>query len=200
VAAPPDPWRLPVETPAGLSPELRRLHETTERFRVRVVEAAFPDDYRWQDGMLRFLARQRDEATVSNLPVDPATRIMFRRIVDNVRALEELRRSESRPLAGPAPTDAVRRRAWLALRDPRYVPLEDELDALLDELYRGHAPELEHEAWVSGFLSCLIVCERHFEERARLGAAQAGNSELVRRQWDPVVAAVDALDALTALP
>jgi hypothetical protein len=89
-----------------------------------------------------------------------------------------------------------RRRAWLAVRDPRFSPVEQELGALLDELHRGLAPELRDEVWFSSFLSCLIVCERHFEERARLGADRASNGELVALQWAPVLAAAEALGAL----
>jgi hypothetical protein len=77
--------------------------------------------------------------------------------------------------------------------------VEEELGALLHELHRGYAPELEAEPWFSSFLSCLIMCERHFEEEARLGVHRASNGELVRQQWDRVLAAVDALDALIDL-
>ena len=124
---------------------------------------------------------------------------MLERVVEAVGQLDRLRLTESEPLLGPAPTDPVRRRAWLAVRDPRFTPVEEELGRLLDGLHRGHAPELENQVWFSSFLSCLIVCERHFEERARLGAKRARNGELVGLQWDRVLAAADALDAVTKL-
>jgi hypothetical protein len=85
------------------------------------------------------------------------------------------------------------------LRDPRFAPTEEEFGALLEDLHRGHAPELEEQPWFSGFLSCLIVLERRFEEQARLGEERVGSSELVRHQWDRVLAAVNALDALIAM-
>jgi hypothetical protein len=82
------------------------------------------------------------------------------------------------------------------VRDPRYAPVQEELDALLHELQRGSAAELGRQPWFSSFLSCLIVCQRHFEEIARLGEERASNTELVRMQWVQVLAAVDALEAL----
>jgi hypothetical protein len=196
----PDPWMLPVEMPPGLTHARRRLFDATERFRQTVVGRSTPDAYRWQDGMLRYLAEARDRNASAPSPLDRSTREMFRRIVEAVGQLDRLRLAESEPLAGPAPLDSVRRRAWLTVRDPRFAPTEEQLGVLLVELNRGHAPELEHEQWYSRFLSCLIVCERHFEERARIGAEHASNSELARQQWGRVLAAVDALDALIALP
>lgn len=196
----PAPWMLPAAQVAGLSPEQRRLVDATERFRQLVVRATEPDDYRWQQGMLRFLADRRDRATARpGEPIPRTTRTALERVVDTVRKLDRLRASESRPLDEPVPDDPVRRRAWRAVRDPRYPPVEAELDALLNELHRGHLPELAGMGWFSSFLSCLIVCERHFEERARLGSDRASNGDLVTAQWDRVLAAVEALAALAEL-
>jgi hypothetical protein len=191
------PWTQRVATPGGLTHAHRRLYRATERFREIVVDATDPDDYRWQDGMLRFLADRRDRPAAQTPLVERPTQLMLERIIEAVGQLDQLRLSKSEPLVGPAPTDPLARRAWLAVRDPRFEPVEEELGALLHELHRGHAPELENELWFSSFLSCLIVCERHFEESARLGGERATNRELVQRQWDRVLAAVDALDALT---
>jgi len=195
----PEPWMLPVAAPPGLRGDRLRFHGATERFRAQVAEATAPDAYRWQDGMLRFLVERRDRDLTETASVDKPTRILLRQVVEAVGRLDELRRAESEPLSGPPPDDRVARRAWLTVRDPRFAPVEEELDTLLDALHRGHAPELEHRAWFSSFLSCLIVCERHFEERARLGPERANNRELVDRQWDRVLAATDALRALTEL-
>jgi hypothetical protein len=193
----PDVWKLPVQTPTDLNQAKRRLFEATERFRRDVVEETAPDDYDWQDGMLRFLATRRDRAQPTG--VEPSTREMFRRIVEAVELLDRLRQAESEPLSGPAPTGGLSRRAWLAVRDPRFTPAEEELGNLLDALNRGYAPEMEQQRWFTSFLSCLIVCERHFEERARLGAQRAANGDLVQKQWPPILSAVQALDALVAL-
>jgi hypothetical protein len=191
----PDPRTLPVTPPARAGADLRRVFDAVERFRKRVVEGTDPDAYRWQYGMLGYLAACRDRGE----PPPAATRAMLRRVADAVAELDGLRRSGGGPLLGAEPTDPVRRRAWLAVRDPRFSPVEQELGALLDELHRGLAPELRDEVWFSSFLSCLIVCERHFEERARLGAERASNGDLVALQWAPVLAAAEALGALADL-
>jgi hypothetical protein len=195
-AAHTEPWMLPVTIPSGLEPGYRRMLETTETFRELVVDEATPDAYGWQEGMLRFLAERRERAAAETT-VSRSTHVAFRRIVEAVDRLEALRLSESQPLSGPPPTDPLARRAWSAVRDPRFEPVELELGSLLDELHRGHVPQLENERWFSSFLSCMIVCQRHFEEQARLGAERAGKAEFVRSQWGRVLAAARALDALT---
>ena len=189
-----EPWMLPVTIPPGLEPGYRRLLETTETFRELVVDEATPDAYGWQEGMLRFLAERRERAAAESAMTRP-TRLAFRRIVEAVDQLEDLRLSESQPLSGPPPTDPLTRRVWSSVRDPRFEPVELELGSLLEELHRGHVPQLENERWFSSFLSCMIVCQRHFEEQARLGAERASQAEFVRSQWDRVLAAAQALDA-----
>ena len=159
-----------------------------------VVDEATPDAYGWQEGMLRFLAERRERAAAESAMTRP-TRLAFRRIVEAVDQLEDLRLSESQPLSGPPPTDPLTRRVWSSVRDPRFEPVELELGSLLEELHRGHVPQLENERWFSSFLSCMIVCQRHFEEQARLGAERASQAEFVRSQWDRVLAAAQALDA-----
>jgi len=196
----PDPWTLPVRAPTGQNHGRLQLHRMTEQFREQVVGASEPDTYRWQDGMLRFLAERRDRATTAGSPVEPSTRTMLERVVEVVRKLDDLSDLETEPLEGPAPTDSVGQRAWKTVRHPRFARVDSELDTLLTDLYGGHAPELEPELWFTNFLTCLIVCERHFEQRALLGAERASNGELVREQWATVVAAVDALNALRELP
>jgi hypothetical protein len=196
---PAPPWLLPVRTPSGLSPERTRVYETTERFRQLVADSSIPDAYRWQEGTLRYLAAKRDAAGRGNSPLTPSTRTTFQRIVQMARTLDDLRDTDEVALPGPAPKDAVKRRAWDRLRHPRFTPVEDQLDALMIDLERGQAPELESEEWIPSFLSSLLVCERYFEERARLGEHRASNRELSRRQWSRILAATDAMDALTTV-
>ncbi len=198
--APAPPWLLPARTPAGLSPERTRVYDTTERFRQLVADTSIPDVYRWQEGSLRYLAAKRDAAGNGASPLTISTHTTLRRIVEMTRALNNLRGTEEPALPGPAPTDSVKRRAWDRLRHPRFTPVEDELDAVMIDLERGHAPELESEEWISRFLSSLLVCERHFEERARLGEERATNHDLAQQQWSRIMAATDAMDALTNLP
>ncbi len=45
-----------------------------------------------------------------------------------------------------------------------------------------------------------MLCERHFEERARLGAEFASNGPVVQQQWSRVLAAANALEALARQP
>ncbi len=196
---PAPPWLLPVRTPAGLSPERTRVYETTERFRRLVADTSIPDVYRWQEDTLPYLAPKRDAAGSGDSPLTPSTRTTFQRIVEMARTLDSLRDTKEVALPGPAPKDAVKRRAWDQLRHPEFRPIEDELDALMIDLERGHAPELESEEWISSFLSSLLVCERHFEERARLGEQRASNRDLTQRQWSRILAATDAMEALTTL-
>ncbi len=198
---PPSPaWLLPAREPAGLSPERAHVYETTERFRRLVADTSIPDACRWQASTLRYLAARRDRAGNGEPPLSLSTRDTFQRIVEMTGVLDRLRLTEGIALPGPAPKDAVKRRAWDNLRHPHFTPVEDELDALMIELERGHSPDLETEEWISAFLSCLLVCERHFEERARLGEDRASNPQLTRQQWDRILAATATLDALATLP
>jgi len=190
------PWRLAARAAPGVGRNRQQLHEAIERFRQRVVDSGVADAYRWQDGALRYLAGMR-EAPAANATLQKSTRTMLERVADAVQRLDDLRFADTSPL-GKAPTDPLSRRAWDNVRDPRFVPIADELDALMGELHRGHAPRLERELWFTNFLSCLIVCERHFEQRARLGADRASNTELVSAQWQSVLLVADALDALRA--
>ncbi len=164
-----------------------------------MADTSIPDVYRWQEDTLRYLAAKRDAAGNGASPLTISTRTAFQRIVEMARTLDGLRDTEEAALPGPPPEDSVRRRAWDRLRHPRFTPVEDELDALMIDLERGHAPELESEEWISSFLSSLLVCERHFEERARLGEQRASNRDLTQRQWSRILAATDAMEALTRI-
>jgi hypothetical protein len=146
--------------------------------------------------MLRFLADRRDG--VEPLP-DLTTRRLLVRSIDAVRQVDRLARSDDPLLAGPAPKNGSRRRAWLAVRQRRISPLERELDEILHAVHQGHVPELRGEAWFARFVSCLMACERHFEQRGRLGQVQASNRDVVGEQWDRVLLATDALASLVAV-
>ena len=193
-------WRREAARPSELGPKLARLYDATERLRLRVVGAADPDGYRWQDPLLRFLAARRDQAPRAGSGLAPATRTLLRRIVEVIRELDELRRSQAEPVRETVPQSGIERRVWDRLRDPRFAPLDDELDALLDELQAGHVRELDREPWVSRLVSCLIVCGRHFEERALVEDEEESRAEVVRQQWPRVLVAAEALTALCELP
>ncbi len=198
---PPEPkaWTVRVAAPPDLDPQRRRLFEAMERFRLLVVQDEVPDSYHWQDGLLQFLAGRLDAAATGYSPMDRPTRAILRRIVRVVEQLDALRQSRHRPLSGPVPTDPVRLRLWQAVRDPRFVPIAEELDELLTEQGAGHAPESIREDWAAGLLSCLVLCERHFEQTARLGIERADHGEVAEQQWDRLLAAADVLRALDEL-
>ena len=42
-------------------------------------------------------------------------------------------------------------------------------------------------------------CQRHFEERVRLGEERATNLDLARSEWDRLLAAAESLAALAEL-
>lgn len=194
-----DPWTLPRRPPSAIPQDWRRVVETTERFRVLVVdrEDGAPDACRWQSELLRFLALHRDRLLESGELPSPATRKLLVRTVNVLRRVEEFRTSRDPVVAGPPPTDPALREAWERLRFSRTQPLEQELDELLAAVRREHAPGLAEEVWPVRLVSCLTACQRHFEERTRLGEERATSRELALAQWDRLLAAADALEALT---
>jgi hypothetical protein len=193
---PPEPWTRPRRTPAGSPVATGRVFETTESFRRLVIEEPVPDTCRWQTDLLRFLADRRD-GLGSDPASAPATTVQhLESIAQAIDRVEELRTSADPMLVGPPPDDAELRAVWAQMRRNRLLELEDELDVLLGSIRRGHAPELADEEWPGRLVSCLTACQRHFAERQRVGEARAINLDLARRQWERVLAAGDALEAL----
>lgn len=195
-----DPWMMPATAPSDLDGTRRRLFESAERFRLAVVADEGADADGWRSALLKFVTAYRDESLKQESVLQRPTRRLFQRIGETVRKIERLSLQPSQPLGEPPPQGGLRRRAWDSVRDPRFVPVEAELDAMLIELQRGHLPELDAEPSFSSFLSIVIACERHFEERARLGPEHAGNETVVRNEWAAVLVAAAALEALSALP
>jgi hypothetical protein len=87
----------------------------------------------------------------------------------------------------------------LRLRRERTQQLEAELDELLLSIQRSHAPELDSFEWPARIVTCLVACQRHFEERSRRGEAHAVNRDLARAQWVVLLVAGEALQDLTQL-
>jgi hypothetical protein len=199
---PPDPWMVARRAPRGSSPELARLFDEIENFRFSIErrgEDAAVDSCRWQSALMRYLADRRDELAETGAAPSRTTGTVLGRIADAIRLVEEYRSSDEPILAGPPPEDPQRRRIWTELRKERFQPLEGELDEILQTLRRGHVPVLEDELWPVRLVSCLAACERHFEERVRLGERQATNREIAEVQWDRLLTSAGALKALADL-
>lgn len=190
-----EPWMLPRPAPDGAGKAERRFYEAVEAFRMLVIdEEEIPDTCRWQKGLLRYIAEQRDGAPGTSLP--RPTRQMLDRVVQAVAHVESLRTTDDPILTEPQPESRLRRRALETLRKQRIAPLRDALDDLLDDLQQGHAPELQQAGWPFGLLSCLMASERHFEERLLVGEQEASYGKLADDQWDRILAAGKALDLL----
>jgi hypothetical protein len=198
---PPAPWARPRGAPSGIAQDLHALFVSTERFRQIVVDddASAPDSCRWQLDLLRYLAEQRDRLTDDGAYPTAATRDMLQRIVSAIELVEGLRTSRDPVLTGPPPRDKALRDTWLRMRRDRLEQIESELDEVLGLLRRGHAPELTDEEWPTRLTSCLTACQRHFEQRIRLGEEMATNFELTRAQWDRLLAARSALRDLASV-
>jgi hypothetical protein len=166
---------------------------------VGAGEGPPPDACRWQDGLLRYLAQRRDLLVDRHDRPSRETRKLLRRLVDAIQRVEAFRTSRDPLVAGPPPEDEALREAWLRLRREKLQALEGELDGLLESIRRGHAPELEPFDWPSRLVTCLVACQRNFEERARLGERRAVNGDLARAQWSALLAAGDALGDLIRL-
>jgi len=190
--SPPAPWLQSRPPGRSGSPELKRLHRATEEFRFAVVEQPTRDRYDWQEDFLRYLAERRDGAVA--LP-DGETASMLERSAIAVRRVEKLAGSRD-PFVVAPPADPGLHRAWLTLRQRRLEPLELELDSMLYAIHKGHLPSLEPEPWFARFMTCLIACEQHFEERGRLGKRAASNRDVVDEQWERLLLAADAMESL----
>ncbi len=124
---------------------------------------------------------------------------VLKRIVEAIGAVEGLRSSDDPLVNGPAPQDPALRNTWLKLRSTKVRPVETELDLILGLVQRDYSPELAREDWPIRLVSCLTACERYFEQRARLGEERAGNRDLAVAQWSRLLAAGEALEALSRL-
>ncbi len=199
----PDPWMVARTAPAGAGEPVRHLFESIERLRSAVLRedgSPIPDSCRWHVDTLEWAGQWRDRYLERGALPSISTRRYLQRLVGAVRQVDEVRSSDDPILAGPPPGDRMRYRAWSAVRERRIGAVEHELDRLVDLLRGGHAPELENESWPTRLVSCLAACERHFEQRVRLGEREAQNAELAQAQWVPLTAAAEVLEALAFLP
>jgi hypothetical protein len=195
----PEPWEVEARPRAGAPAEVTALFESVERLRSALVgrgDGAGSDVCGWQVAMLRYATSARDRIDSTGAPPTDATLRYARRLGATVARVEALRTSRDPILAGPVPEQGLRRRAWLAVRKESLAPLVSELDDLSESLRKGFVPELAGEGWPARFVGCLTACERHFEERVRLGADEATNRDLAEAQWERFLLAGDVLRAL----
>jgi hypothetical protein len=193
-------WALAAPVPPGATEQVARLHDLVERFRREVVDAQgslVPDACQWHSGALAYLAEWRDRFSRAGALPLRSTRRYLGRLAEAAGRVEQLRSSPDPLLAGPGPPSAAERRAWLMARRRVFEPLERELDSLLESLGAGHAPELETQPWPRRLVSCVLACERYFEQRARLGEERATNAELAASAWKPILAATQAFAELS---
>jgi len=197
----PEPWRLPALLPDSAGQAQARLHAAVERLRAAVIEAqaAGPDEYRWQDDALRFLASERDRSTEGAPALSASSAAWMRRVGETAREVERLRSSPDTILSGPPPEDPARATVWNVLHRQRMLPIERSLDALLSEFDRGLVAELAGQTWIPRFLSCLTICQRHFDERARQAPAPAAPAGLAHQQWASLLSGAEALEGLADL-
>jgi hypothetical protein len=197
LAEPPPAFLEPRTPPAGASLEVVQLFEATEELRSHVAEMrrSSRDRYGWQEPLLDYLARERDRAE----PLDDTPfRALLERTVHATRSLEGLAYSDDPLIVGPPPEDAQRRRAWLMLRRERIRPVEADLDDLLHEVTRRDGRHGETPEWLPKLVTSLMACERHFEQRGRIGE-KAAHGDIVAEQWDGLRIGAEALESLLEL-
>jgi hypothetical protein len=198
----PEPWMEPRRAPPGAPADQVRVYDAGERYRALLLEPSEepqPDSCRWQNDLMRYLSGQLDALAQGGPPPEGSTGRLLTRIADAVDTVEALRTSNDPLVAGPPPEERERRELWLRLRREEFQVVEGELDALAEQVMRGHAPELEDQAWALRMVICLTACERHFEARGRVGEEQATNRDLTRNQWERLLAAAEALRALAGV-
>jgi hypothetical protein len=195
-----EPWAKRRTAPSNASAGEVQLFDSAERFRRLVVDSddVAPDTCRWQNEFMRYIATTRDRYSDSGSLPSPETSRFLRRVAGAVDRVEGLRTSDD-PLMNPPDTDnRMQYRAWLVVFHSWTDPVRGELDILLHDVQHTRSPGLVSEDWPARFLSCLIACERHFEERRSEGE-MASNHQLASDQWERILVAGDALRSLSAL-
>ena len=192
---------LPRVAPPTAAPEVLRVYEAVEAFRVGALGApdGIGDACSWQIEFLKFAVATRDRlGERGEVPDAPALRY-FARLAAAVRGVAQLRTGTNPVIAGPVPSDRDDRRDWLIARKVFVRPIERSLDELTELLRGGHAPELEDETWLPRFTACLTACERFYDDRVRLGGEEnAPNRDLAAAQWARIVEAGRVFDSLVA--
>ena len=208
-ALPPEPelpepewWAVPSAPPAESSEALTALYREVETFRNMIVTGPVetaPDPCRWQTSLLVHLAELRDSFADGSTTPEEATIRFYRKVAGAVGMVRELRNSDDPILAGPPPENRKDRNTWLRIRRERIKDIEHEMDVLLDMPKDGYVPELEGQEWTARLVTCLMACERNFEELGRSGSETGTNQELADDTWPFIVAAAKAFTAVDRL-
>lgn len=195
-------WMEPPDLPDRVPSSWLTFLDAIERYRTIIAgegDAPVTDVCQWQSALMRYLAERRGGLLADGVTPARPTADLLTRIAATVDLVERLRTSDDPLVAGPPPTDAALRNAWVKLRTTRIDPVEDELDEVLRLVQRAYAAELDEEPWPVRFVSCLTACERYFEQSARLGETRAENRDLALAQWPRILAASRALAELAAV-
>jgi hypothetical protein len=198
----PEWWAVPASPPAESSQALTDLFQEVEAFRNMVVTGPVetaPDPCRWQTMLLKHLAELRNRLAEGGPMPDEATVRFYRKLAASVGKVMDLRDSDDPILTGPPPKNRRSRNVWLRVRRERIKAIEHELDILLDMPKDGYVPELEDHEWPPRLVSCIMACERNFEELGRSGTEMGTNQELADETWPFIVAAAKALSAVDRL-
>jgi len=188
-----------VSLPAGSPASWKRYDRASRHYRETYDTDPGSDPCRWQADLRDFLEETRAGlAGTGKLPT-PETRAALRELVGAIRRVEALRTSKEQILAGPPPAEEARRKAWLRVREARILDLEGELDDVLWTMEYERGAELQGESWPVRLVSCITACERHFEERVRIGAERATNLDIARSQWPRMLIVADSLKALASV-
>ncbi len=195
----PDVARHPDASPSTLRLEWRPLDRAVRGFDRLLDETPEPDSCRWQEEFRQWVDSRLDLLEAGGSPL-PETRRALEQIVEAIDRVNALQDPADPILAGPAPEDRSLYRAWTRARRSHLESIHATLDAVAASISRGLAPELDGEPWPARLVACVTACQRHFEQRAEIGAREAVNYDLARAQWDRVRAASATLDAYAALP
>ena len=208
-ALPPEPdlpepewWAVSSTPPDQSSAALLELFKEVENYRSMVMTGPLdtaPDPCRWQTELLEHLAGLRDRFADGSGTPDEATIRFYRKLAKAVAAVAELRGSDDPILAGPPPENRQDRNTWLRMRRDRIKTMEHEMDILLSMPKDGYVPELEGQEWPSRLVSCLMACERNFEEVGRTGMEHGTNQDLANETWPFIVAAARTFTAVDHL-
>jgi hypothetical protein len=194
-----EPKRSVPLPPSGSPSSWKAFAQATEHLRHSLESEPAPDACRWQQTYLDYLEKMREELYKSGTAPTESTQRVLSELAGAIRMVDNLRQSTDPEVIGPVPQDSKLKRDWVRIRRERFRPIEAALDDIQLKLRRGHAPDLESEEWPVKMVSCLMACERHFDQRVVYGAEEAVNYKLAQHQWQRLLTAAGTLEATASL-